>query len=392
MEKKYKKKFFFMCSLIVLLTSSCSNRNENIISQEINIDLDSESAKDIQDRIKQVQVKFIDKTNKKSNATVVENTNIYLGPSNKYEVVSSLEKDNEVIIISKSLENWYLVEYDSKYGFIESKKLNLSNTIIPDCYYDMDGSNVIEATHDVNIRKSSDIKSEKLGLLKYKEQLEILKEVNEWYEVKYRDEIGYVSKHYANVVNKKNLVNNFYKVVCLKEDSKLYADINESSSIDLPRYECGEVFNETENYYLIKTDNTIGYIKKENLLELRDTFVIVDVSDQIMKLYKNNKIALTSDVVTGKDSSPTDMGIEEILFKQKNRTLVGENNSYKTHVNYWMQINNNSEGLHDATWRTNFGGNIYNSSGSHGCVNLPLEVAENLYDEVEVGTRVIVKK
>ncbi|MBQ3773496.1 MAG: L,D-transpeptidase, partial [Pseudobutyrivibrio sp.] len=62
---------------------------------------------------------------------------------------------------------------------------------------------------------------------------------------------------------------------------------------------------------------------------------------------------------------------------------------YESHVHFWMPFNM-GEGLHDATWRNKFGGDIYKRSGSHGCVNLPLSAAEKIYDIVEAGWPVIV--
>lgn len=55
-----------------------------------------------------------------------------------------------------------------------------------------------------------------------------------------------------------------------------------------------------------------------------------------------------------------------------------------------MKFTNNSIGLHDASWRKSYGGEIYKTNGSHGCVNLPKEAAYQLYDMVNVGTSVIV--
>ena len=47
-------------------------------------------------------------------------------------------------------------------------------------------------------------------------------------------------------------------------------------------------------------------------------------------------------------------------------------------------------GLHDATWRSNFGGSIYTSDGSHGCVNLPYSVAQTIFNKASVGTLVMI--
>ena len=53
---------------------------------------------------------------------------------------------------------------------------------------------------------------------------------------------------------------------------------------------------------------------------------------------------------------------------------------------------NNGEGLHDAQWRSRFGGDIYLTNGSHGCINLPLEKAAELYNIVHKGDNVLVKR
>ncbi len=62
--------------------------------------------------------------------------------------------------------------------------------------------------------------------------------------------------------------------------------------------------------------------------------------------------------------------------------------TYSTPVNFWMPFNNNV-GMHDATWRSEFGRNIYMTNGSHGCVNLPYAVAQEIYGMVEKNTPVI---
>lgn len=67
--------------------------------------------------------------------------------------------------------------------------------------------------------------------------------------------------------------------------------------------------------------------------------------------------------------------------------LRGED--YETPVSYWMPFNGNV-GLHDASWRKQFGGDIYKKSGSHGCVNMPPEKAKELFSLIEKGDPVIV--
>jgi hypothetical protein len=48
-------------------------------------------------------------------------------------------------------------------------------------------------------------------------------------------------------------------------------------------------------------------------------------------------------------------------------------------------------GIHDADgWRSSYGGEIYKTNGSHGCVNTPYEAAKTIFETISVGTAVVV--
>lgn len=119
-----------------------------------------------------------------------------------------------------------------------------------------------------------------------------------------------------------------------------------------------------------------------------DTYVEINLTAQHLLLYIDGKVALESDFVSGNAASGYDTppGIYGITYKERNATLAGQ--GYRTPVSYWMPFNNNV-GMHDAKWRNAFGGEIYKTNGSHGCINLPYSVAEEIYGHVEKGTPVI---
>lgn len=50
------------------------------------------------------------------------------------------------------------------------------------------------------------------------------------------------------------------------------------------------------------------------------------------------------------------------------------------------------EGLHDAPWKSSFGGDIYKTDGSHGCVNLPTDVAGTIYNNIQAGMAIVIYK
>lgn len=120
-----------------------------------------------------------------------------------------------------------------------------------------------------------------------------------------------------------------------------------------------------------------------------NSYVEVNLTTQHVYVYKDGAMVLDTSCVSGNISKGhgTHTGVYPIAYKQKDATLRGDN--YESHVNYWMPFNL-GEGLHDATWRSKFGGTLYKTSGSHGCVNLPLSQAEKIYDIVEAGWPVIV--
>ena len=79
-------------------------------------------------------------------------------------------------------------------------------------------------------------------------------------------------------------------------------------------------------------------------------------------------------------------GVFKIVYKESPATLVGED--YQSEVTYFMPFAYNV-GIHDADWRSSFGGEIYKTSGSHGCINVPKSAAKDLFEIVEKGTPVI---
>ena len=122
--------------------------------------------------------------------------------------------------------------------------------------------------------------------------------------------------------------------------------------------------------------------------DIGDTYIEVDMGSQHMYYYADGEIVIDTPIVTGNIARKwnTPAKVCFVYFKQKNRVLRGAN--YATPVKYWMAVDGHI-GIHDATWRKEFGGDIYMTNGSHGCINTPLEIMTELYDMVELGTPVI---
>jgi erfK/ybiS/ycfS/ynhG family protein len=119
-----------------------------------------------------------------------------------------------------------------------------------------------------------------------------------------------------------------------------------------------------------------------------NSYVEVNLTTQHMFVIKNGSKVLDSDFVSGNVAKnwTTPPGAFPLTYKTRNATLKGE--GYSTPVDYWMPFNGGI-GFHDAPWRSAFGGQIYRTSGSHGCVNLPPAIARQLYDYVDSGFPVL---
>lgn len=127
--------------------------------------------------------------------------------------------------------------------------------------------------------------------------------------------------------------------------------------------------------------NDIGY-----------TYVEIDLTNQWMVFYKDGNPIVSTPVVTGNPNiagMETPTGCFAIDAMKSPSVLTGED--YAAEVTFWMPFCGNV-GIHDATWRTEFGNNLYMLEGSHGCVNTPYDQAEIIYQNIGIGAPVVVYK
>ena len=129
-----------------------------------------------------------------------------------------------------------------------------------------------------------------------------------------------------------------------------------------------------------------------------NTFLQVDMGIQHMWAIVNGEVVFDSPVVTGlpEGRRSTPQGVYFILEMQRDRTLIGATDPetgepiYQTPVSYWMRTTWSGHGFHDAIWQTEFGGTRYRTHGSHGCTNLPLAAASELYGLIFIHMPVVV--
>lgn len=247
---------------------------------------------------------------------------------------------------------------------------------------------VIDAKNILDKYNSSEI------IYRFKEEEEIVdgREINTWININENLEVTINEKEVKNYIDKLarkyNTVGNTrdFKTAYGKE-IQVYGGyygwkINVPGEVDalIENIKNGEMITKEPLYLQTAIDrgrNDIG-----------DTYVEISIQRQYLWFKKDGKIIAEGDIVTGDINRgfKTNIGTYMLNYKQKGAVLEGAN--YSSKVKYWMPFNGNI-GIHDASWRYSFGGNIYKENGTHGCVNVPEYLAEKIFENIEDGTPII---
>ncbi len=167
-------------------------------------------------------------------------------------------------------------------------------------------------------------------------------------------------------------------------DGDISSNVKIESNVDTSK-----IGNYKVNYSIVDTsgnkseEKIIVKVKKK-----KNPYIVVSISKQTLKYYEYDKLVLSSNIVTGINGK-TPKGTFKVLNKATDIILKGKD--YESFVNYWVGFYGVAFGFHDASWRSNFGGTIYKTNGSHGCVNMPYNKIRQLYNIVPIGTPVYIK-
>lgn len=133
--------------------------------------------------------------------------------------------------------------------------------------------------------------------------------------------------------------------------------------------------------------------------EIGDTYIEISIDRQHMWFYKNGALYADTNIVTGtvNQGYSTPRGSFKVLNRYTNIVLEGpekDGSRYSSPVDYWIGFYGSGYGIHDASWRgdnqANYGGSIYISNGSHGCVNTPYSMVKKIFDAVTINTPVLI--
>ena len=132
----------------------------------------------------------------------------------------------------------------------------------------------------------------------------------------------------------------------------------------------------------------VCYDKDGQPFSLGDSYIEVDFDNQQMTFIKDGRLVVNTNIVTGAlNGHQTPTGLYDTHGKEHDVWLKGDD--YLVFVKYWVSVVGYLIGLHDASWRSNFGASFYVYGGSHGCVNTPEEAMALIWNLAEDGTPVL---
>ena len=341
--------------------------------------------------------------NKGDSIITTKNVNMRLGTSTETFKLGAVPKGSVVDRII-SLNGFDLVRYNDQIAFVSCEFTNSDVADYNNEYYRvLEENDIIRTTTNVNFRLGPSTSEKKICLLNKGEELTVLgKSINYsdtsdiWYLAKYKDKIGFIKAEFT--MSLKNIIQsmnpsitdvNIQNIGYIKEDDYIYNSNNEI--IDYAeQYQLVKILGETDNYYIVEYDKTIGLVSKNNIVIYNGTFVVVDLSDQKIFLYCNTDIVFESVCTSGADLTPTRTG-DFTVYERTNSRYFSETAQAEQ---MWANFDHGN-GVHDAPWQSPqyFGSQKYRKkSGSKGCIRILTEAAKFLKEYIKKGTKVLVKK
>lgn len=136
------------------------------------------------------------------------------------------------------------------------------------------------------------------------------------------------------------------------------------------------------------TDDTMWWVPStvREYAEAYGTIMVVDLTNQHAYCCVGGVVIADTDCVSGDlYTSPTPTGLYSVWYKRYDFYMMDI--YYSAYATFF----NGGIAIHDAdAWRSEYGGTIYQWSGSHGCINTPRWFAEIVYNNTEIGTPVYV--
>ena len=208
--------------------------------------------------------------NKKGIVKVNSALNMRSGPGSNYGVIGTLCNNDEVEII-KEVDGWYEIKFNGKSGYVSSQYIkvvdNESNEEKPSVSLNKQG--VVKVNSALNMRSGPGSNYGVIGTLRNNDKVEIIKEVDGWYEIKFNGKVGYASKSYITLVNEGSNNGNESEIkegtvygVSTNLNVRTGPGSNYGVIGTLRNNDKVEIIKEVDGWYEIKFNGKVGYASK----------------------------------------------------------------------------------------------------------------------------------
>ena len=326
--------------------------------------------------------KYVSVEENQNKFTLLGNSNVYLKKKNKIKEEINIEEAIIVTVLSKNDKYAEILLPDGRNGYVDLNSLIKCPNISIGKYV------TLTTNKDMLLKENAylyDVKGMYLGYRYEGTECTAVATNGEYTLVTFEGEKSAYVKN-ASLVRNSVDVNGYALVL---NDTYAY---NDKDFHSLAYY-----INANEVVYVLATNGTYSIIQKDNgtyymkANTLDKNFVVVDLNDQRMDCYLDYQLVGSWGTRSGRDSSPTHTGAFDIDWKAVNwefTTFPG------SHAKHWIPINEYGEGIHDLVGddEQNYGNEAYHTYGSHGCIRVPAEASEFVYENYDVGDMVLVRK
>lgn len=176
----------------------------------------------------------------------------------------------------------------------------------------------------------------------------------------------------------------------VNNDGRTWYKVVFNELIRFPERITGDLYVATDVVREFENEGEVNVVT-DPAMETR--WILVDISEQTLYAYDGEVLFMKQTVSTGLELTPTSVGVFSIHRKTPSRYMQGptpgqSNQFYDLPGVPWdMYFSNDGSVIHGAYWHNNFG-----RQWSHGCVNLPLDKARELYEWTPVGTPVVIRE
>ena len=146
--------------------------------------------------------------NKQGVVKVNSALNMRSGPGSNYGVIGTLRNNDKVEII-KEVDGWYEIKFNGKVGYVSSQYIKIVDNesseekpVEPEKpSVSVNKQGVVKVNSALNMRSGPGSNYGVIGTLRNNDKVEIIKDVDGWYEIRFNGKVGYVSKSYITIVN-----------------------------------------------------------------------------------------------------------------------------------------------------------------------------------------------